>query len=211
MYFRGKYQNLKKENKMKVKEYLKLFSNTLSDDYFEVDKNIEHGMLGISTEISELVSGSLNYDIDGTEENKLNIIEEIGDVYWYMSLLCKEYLLDYDTLDQISSTVEPETKQLKTKLFTPSTIGLTIISGGIIDLLKRAHFYKNCSDFKQALIWKMAMIHNVLKDIIDMTGVTFEYILDINMKKLKTRYPDGFKSTDAINRDIQEEIKGMKG
>lgn len=41
-------------------------------------------------------------------------------------------------------------------------------------------------------------------------GFTFEQVQDMNIAKLKARYPDGFKKLDALNRDEEAETAAME-
>lgn len=41
-------------------------------------------------------------------------------------------------------------------------------------------------------------------------GFTFEQLQEINIAKLKARYPDGFKKFDALNRNVEAEEEAMK-
>lgn len=188
-------------------EYLKLSGVTRSDYYFELNHDIEHGILGIATETAELLSGSLEYDDTKTEKAKINLIEEVGDIYWYIALLCRTYNITFDHLDLMFKDTDP----IDVKLFTPVAVAASIISGDITDILKRAHFYTGSGKgYEQTLIQQLALLHNILKNYIRLLDTNIENIFEVNVNKLKSRYPEGFKTSDAVNRDLQEEVKAMK-
>lgn len=98
--------------------------------YFDNDTLGEttiHGILGIATEAGELLEALFNVVIIGADADKVNIKEELGDVFWYQAILAKFH------------------------------------------------------------------------------GFTFEEVQDVNIAKLRKRFPDGFKAYDAINRDLKAE------
>lgn len=50
-----------------------------------------------------------------------------------------------------------------------------------------------------------------LSRMCDLFGFTFEEIMDINIKKLQTRYPHKFTQDAALNRDLDKERKVLEG
>jgi len=68
-----------------------------------------HGILGIATESGELVEALLN-NITSNEKvdentvlkeiDSVNLEEEIGDLFWYIALLCRTYNFDIEKLMQ---------------------------------------------------------------------------------------------------------------
>lgn len=51
-----------------------------------------HAVMGLSTEANELLDAVKKYIFYGKEIDKVNLIEEAGDIFWYMAALCKEFL-----------------------------------------------------------------------------------------------------------------------
>jgi NTP pyrophosphatase (non-canonical NTP hydrolase) len=60
-----------------------------------VNPRVFHGIIGVATEASELVS-ALQKNINGTELDPINIGEEMGDVNWYMAILHEALVLNPD-------------------------------------------------------------------------------------------------------------------
>jgi len=85
-------------------------------------------------------------------------------------------------------------------------IGISTESGEILDQYKRHIFYGtdldtgNIKEELGDLLWYVTLICNVL-------GCTLEDIMQLNMDKLKLRYPNGFSQEAATNRDIDTEQK----
>ena len=77
---------------MNLQEYIELSEKTLSNE-FHSDKKMEkilHAVMGSLTEIEELLD---NYE---NEMDHINLIEEIGDIFWYLSILFREFNLSLD-------------------------------------------------------------------------------------------------------------------
>lgn len=92
-----------------------------------VNMSILHGLVGLSTEVGEIAEEMHAALAEGRELNMGNIVEETGDLMWYLALILRE------------------------------------------------------------------------------CGVSFEDAAKKNIEKLSKRYPDGFTTQDAVNRDIDAE------
>lgn len=61
-----------------------------------------HALLGLSTEVGEIADAILGSDI-GSANPKIdldNVKEEIGDLFWYMAILCNAYGMDpYEVME----------------------------------------------------------------------------------------------------------------
>lgn len=114
---------------MNSKEYVELCKKTESLSMDRVADRILHGVIGCGTEAGELLGVVKKTLFYGKELDKVNIIEELGDLSWYMSQL------------------------------------------------------------------------------IDELGSSWEKVWDLNIKKLKKRYPHQFTNKDAANRDLEGERK----
>lgn len=116
---------------MNWKQYLQESKRTASTDseinLSKRDFNLLHASMGLSTEANEIVDILKKRIFYGKPIDEVNFQEEIGDLFWYIALACRELNLD------------------------------------------------------------------------------FENILDINIKKLKARFPDKFTKDKALNRDLKTE------
>lgn len=87
---------------MTPQEYVKRAIALESNDYeaiqqrliafdFGIDKlRLLHALVGINTENGELQDQFKKYVFYGKELDKVNLIEEIGDLMWYVALACDE-------------------------------------------------------------------------------------------------------------------------
>jgi len=70
---------------------------------------LTHGMIGIATESGELLDQLKKYIYYGNNLDKINIYEELGDVMWYIALICNE--LDFSIEDVMKTNID----KLKTR------------------------------------------------------------------------------------------------
>lgn len=88
-------------------------------------------------------------------------------------------------------------------------LGCVTESGELADAVKKSLFYGRTLDIANVkeelgdVLWYVALI-------IDELGSSFDEITDMNIAKLKARYPQQFSCTDANNRNISAEITAMK-
>ncbi len=87
-----------------------------------------------------------------------------------------------------------------------SMFGLVTEVGEFADALKRAKIYGkaidkvNLAEELGDILWYMSL---ALKDL----GLSYEQVMDINIAKLKARFPDKYTDDKAINRDLATERK----
>lgn len=92
---------------MKPKDYIKLAGRTESKDYVfpatgAVTPRIEHAVMGLVTEAGELMSEIKRAKIYKKDLDKVNLIEEAGDLFWYLALLCDDLGVDFETVWEIN-------------------------------------------------------------------------------------------------------------
>jgi NTP pyrophosphatase (non-canonical NTP hydrolase) len=64
------------------------------------DLNLLHGAIGISTEAGEILDAFKRHIYYGKELDVVNIKEEIGDIMWYVAILCRELNLNMEDILQ---------------------------------------------------------------------------------------------------------------
>lgn len=87
--------------------------------------------------------------------------------------------------------------------------GITTESNEIADMLKRRFVYRKQIDqihVKEYLVDLLWYISLTIKSL----GYTFEEIMELNINKLKVRYPNLYNQTDALNRNLDEERKSLE-
>jgi NTP pyrophosphatase (non-canonical NTP hydrolase) len=85
-----------------------------------------------------------------------------------------------------------------------AALGIQTESGEFSDIIKKSLFYGRTYDRPNAkeelgdLLWYIAFA-------IDELGTTFEEVMELNIAKLKLRYPEQFTEEHAENRNLEEE------
>lgn len=172
-------------------EGLKAIQTISSSDltYLQIigDKlNLSHMALGLASELGELancVGTELKMKVD-----KVNLLEELGDIYWYVS--------NYSNLRNI-----PLPENVKIVIEKDLALDLMITSiADLVDLIKRFIAYnKDIEKAKELeIIYNIMCALKMFEEIYDLSG---DEIRERNILKLKKRYPDRFSDILAINRD----------
>ena len=83
-------------------------------------------------------------------------------------------------------------------------LGLCTESGEFVDALKKHIFYGKFLD-RTNLKEELGDALYYIALAADELGIDLQKILESNILKLKSRYPDGYKHSSAINRDTTKE------
>lgn len=148
-----------------------------------------HASIGIAGESVEVLA-TLVVDYQSYAAKRENQIEELGDVYFYMTAFAL-------TLQEGALSVPRETA-----IYVPALAidYLVIFSGDLLDNVKKLWVYKkswNAIETKRLLDKCNYAYQNVLKVL----NIAHEEVIVYNQTKLGKRYPAGvFVATDAVNR-----------
>jgi len=157
--------------------------------------NLTHMVLGLAGEIKELVEcvgTELKLKID-----KINLGEEIGDMYWYLANYCNFQNLPL-----------PETVVFDTP--PDMCLDFLIIKiGDLVDTVKRLVAYNKPIDKAKELelVYDIRVALFMFEELYSLSG---DDIREANIAKLRKRYPDKFSEDLAINRNIEEERKTLE-
>lgn len=183
---------------MEYKEYLKLSEKTLSDEFHIGGKiqNTLHAVMGISTEIEELLD---NYD---NEMDRTNVLEEISDVCWYLAILHREY----PTIDRF------ENVKVNIKRDKPFDCVLDLNKSvlKLLDIMKKKIFYNKPIDM--TVFGNLTLlVETDIHWLCEYYNIKVEDVCQVNIDKLKARYGEKFTSERAINRDLDTERNILEG
>lgn len=174
-------------------EYIKCALRTESDKFCidMVSPRIIHAAAGIVTEAGELLEAVTRKRID-----KINIIEELGDITWYSALMMDALGLAFDDLGNITNV---RVRYVAIEVASD----ICIEACRIQDVIKRGLFYGEI-DYDRIRIG-LRSIYAILNAIAVCEGATLSHIWNANIKKLKGRYPDKFDVNRSLDRDINTE------
>ena len=111
---------------MNFEEYKILSEKTLSTEFHctKKDELLLHAVIGILTEVDELLDNELSESIDNTNKG-----EEIADGFWYFAIIAREYNLT--TMENVTSSLPTFEILLK----------ITQKSLKLLDFLKKKLYY----------------------------------------------------------------------
>lgn len=183
---------------MDAYDYQQLAARTLIDkpgfEIGDLDMMILWNALGLCGETAELLSGICqNNSVD---------FDELGDVAWYMAALCTK--LEAPMRDLFES-------HTKNKKFSPRSnivlaMDLCVASGKVAELAKKGICHQHGLD-TSAVVDALYKVYECIWRLCANQKTTISTVFEININKLKRRYPNGFNSADSIKRvDVQKVI-----
>lgn len=151
-----------------------------------------HAILGVATEVNEIYDGVENKK--NTEIDAVNILEEMGDVAWYLAIA-------YDELGTFD--ISPLNSEI-TEVDKSPLIELRKASSELLDHTKKVLFYAKPLDI-ELINDNFTKIAGYLAESIVMCNGEVEKVLTTNINKLKARYPEKFSEDKAENRNLANE------
>lgn len=173
---------------MNLNDYVKLALRTESvrpfdnTDHGRRASRLAHAALGIESEMAEL----------GMSVDDANTLEELGDLCWYLAVLADEFGIDLEHIQQ--------------RLYERNGSW-----GAIYDQAKRVWFYNapaNVTAIEQAVGNLLDFVHAAAATNL---CVSLDLVLEANVRKLRTRFPDKFSDQAAQVRDLEAEAKALVG
>lgn len=169
--------------------------------------NLWHGACGMLTELGEVADAYKKHEVYGKPFNRTNVLEELGDLMWYLALYAKygEYTLT--AVPNMGPITEDSAFKLSAEHFLllnfVPVIGVaymaaseSMLYGQDVDL----SFEK--SEVQEAIGSAICTVEAFAK----LLGSTLAEVLQMNINKLEKRYKSGgFTAEEAINRDVQAE------
>jgi len=182
---------------MNWKEYLPLAEKTLSTEFHcsKRDELILHGIMGILTEVEELMDNHEGNDL-GPQGGRG---EEVADIAWYLSIFGREYGIDFPYQEEFA--VSKNSMDIVYKIIKNSL--------KVLDLMKKKLYYNKPIDDSVIKL----QIHTIMVNICEYCqyyNIDVERSLETNIAKLKARYGDRFSSDRAINRNLDVEKKVLE-
>lgn len=160
--------------------------------------NLAHMVMGLAGELGEIVNCTgteLKIKID-----KINLEEELGDIYWYLSCYC-----------HLRNVPVPNGDTLQVRIENDLCFELLISSiANLDDLVKRFVAYNKEIDRAKELeiVYDIYVALHLFQSAYSLDGAE---IRNKNILKLKVRYPDKYSDSAALNRDTNAERKTLEG
>lgn len=162
---------------------------------------IIYGVIGIGSEIGELIIANRNKD-------SVNMVEEIGDVMWYITILCNTWNLNFtDIISSDLDKIENDKSEFPIE-------DLIIESSALIDIVKKCIFYDRDlfnKVIKNTVVKVLQRLLKVLEIICIQYNISgLPRCIDVNINKLNCRYNGVYDSNKAIERNVAKEYNYIK-
>lgn len=167
-------------------------------------RDLLHACAGMVTEAGELIDPFKRAMFYKKELDVVNVIEEIGDGLWYIAVACRVFNLNLDLSQENNNYYKNnKIKQIQTE-------------EGLMEFMLEFNNYVNklsmkilsYSGYKDNLKFDVANFIDVIQEmnlIAEMFNFNLELVMDVNINKLKKRFPNKFNCEDAIIRDLKAE------
>ena len=160
------------------------------------DKQIVHAQIGMLTELGELGDLIKREFVYGKEFDRINLLEEVGDIFWYLVLYCDELQIHMSKLDAIlantkahlQGTPEADEKMLR-------VAGQSISTLAADDLLGLGGETLGMVEATVMLLYAFLVKY----------GFTVEQCLIANDAKLEKRTGKAYNREAILNRDTDAE------
>jgi len=176
---------------LRMTEYQKLSMRTAppfkSRELSPIQDYYNHAAQGLCTEVAEIVED---------QDNQENVLQEIGDVLWYVALFCTGLGIDVEDLPGSVTRYDDVYDELVKQ------------SGIVNDCVKR-HIYYTTIEKKVELDETKCekALGAIVTALRDLSNDRLEQCMVLNVEKLRLRYPDKFDADKAVNRDVAKEAK----
>ena len=174
---------------MKLSEYVELACVTESvvGDVEGMNGRLLHGLIGMCTESGEVLDALKRNLYYAKELDTVNLLEEVGDLCWYMAIIIDVLDLDFEKHVEDSKIYNDE---LESRSLLSIAAELNAVCGGNLVTMT--------TQGQPHLIQPLFFLVDEL--IIELDG-KWEEICEKNIAKLKARYGEKFDAHKAINRD----------
>lgn len=175
-------------------------------------RDLTNAALGLCGESAEFMDLLMSKPINAMSEQHL--AKELGDVAWYVAVA--SYVLGYDLDDhtgfmyasRVSSPNERQQLVMDRLAWGDNdqvnceslARRLTILCGSFADRIKKHRFQGHELNRVEAMT-TLSVILDVLAALFYKIGYSFEDGLQMNVDKLRKRYPDGFDVEKSLHRD----------
>jgi NTP pyrophosphatase (non-canonical NTP hydrolase) len=167
------------------------------------NSRVIHGLFGLITETGELYDAYKRHVFyvkeDGTRKplDLVNVKEEVGDLMWYMAILCDVYGQDFEKAVNLYRKPFQE----------PSEASF---------LRSLSAFHNKVSSLEGAYLFYqkhpgLGELFDGLAVLISCLDTSWEELAKINIEKLRARFPEKYAEDKAYNRDLDKERDILEG
>lgn len=179
---------------MKLIQYQKLAMRTKNVKFSNKELML-NAILGLVGETTECMFSLV--------QNDGKHINELGDIMWYLALMCDSCNLDIEKLFLLGNKGMSQINESQAIIAHKNSQLLIRIShtsaGFVADYVKKVYFQGHTVN-ENKLYDGLAGILSPILSICELEHVSLDTVLQSNVDKLLKRYPEGFSETNSINR-----------
>lgn len=165
---------------------------------FEPKDQLEHAQIGMITELGELGDLVKRAFVYGKEFDPVNLMEEVGDYLWYLTLFCDVREIHAGQLDRMCEAMQDKLDQAGELGELEATRALAAFTG----ILAMAKLGQPLPDGgKEGL----GLIVGMMAMLLHKHNFTMAQCLDTNDKKLEARTGKAFDAAAILGRDVAAE------
>ena len=167
-----------------------------------------HAIMGISGEAGELLDAIKKHVIYGEPLDKVNVMEECADIFWYLNLFMVEKGCDLNIVDDTAGQFQLSKAELERMADKDSfaLVELSLAISAMVSTLILPEDERGVSDKK--VIFTTVVI---LQGLLEYCDYTLSQALETNIKKLVIRHGDKYSDYNALNRDTDSERTVLEG
>lgn len=180
---------------MNLEEYKSIALQRMNKSIaFDQKENMYYACMGLIEETGEVVTELRKPLFKGNFHEKTLDIEEIkselGDLMWYISLICKNANIDMDQLKIYK--IDDDTQISKREKIIQIAINMGQIAGQIVDEYLKLY---NENNTKEELTEKINKQYENICELAKKLDITIDEILNENIKKINARYNENGEAT----------------
>jgi len=187
---------------MEINKYLKEMKRTLPDNlsYREKILNMTLGICGESGEVYNIINTLKNelpnIPLSTLLKNSFQLQKELGDLLWYLFNLHEIFEMQ-DVEEYINNKINSYPRYDNSLVITLECNKLNRLILDFADYVKKFIFHGHDNKEMES---KLKEIISTTIGLMVLCGLNYETILEINIEKLKKRYPNKFSKEESINR-----------
>lgn len=196
---------------MSLSKYQQLSVRTMSKEGSLKDQLLNM-VVGIIGEFGEVVDILKKHLFQGHDLNKQDLIEEIGDVMFYIVNLCTLLDIDIERLDMdtqhivYDSSNTQSISEIKNKdSLLSQVLCVQFKSGELADIMQSNLFEGDVLSETRLTNTLINLMSNMI-ELCDLLDIDLSRILELNIDKLSLRYPKGFSVEDSIHRENKSSV-----
>lgn len=172
------------------------------------EHQVLHALIGLAGEFGELAGAIKKHVVYGKALDRVNVMEEISDIFWYLNL----YMVEKDTnlalIKKAHEQISEHPGELQ-KMYEGDPFSLVMITLATTTLMATLNIpASERGESDEVVIQHTALM---LCGLLEFCGYTLSQALETNIAKLAARYGDKYSDYSALNRDTASERVILEG